>query len=72
MLTDRGEHGQHGGGDLQEHLPPMADELARLLKQEPAHGLRARALKLSAERDAAKAQIYIVGQHADGEESRIG
>jgi len=31
-LTDRREHVQHGGADLQKHLPAMPHDLARRLK----------------------------------------
>ena len=43
--------------DLQERLPAMPDDLARGLKQPPAHGLHLCALPLFAERNAAKTQI---------------
>src|SRR5271168_95533 len=43
-LADRGEHVQHGGADLQENLPAVAHDLARGLKQPPAHGLHLRTL----------------------------
>src|SRR6266853_3718735 len=43
-LADRGERVQHGGADLQEHLPTMAHDLARGLKQPPSHGLHLRTL----------------------------
>src|SRR5664279_273395 len=38
-LADRRKHIQHGGADFQKHLAAMADDLARRLKQPPAHRL---------------------------------
>jgi hypothetical protein len=38
-LADRRKHLQHGRADLQEHLSAMPYDLARRLKQPPAHGL---------------------------------
>jgi hypothetical protein len=46
----------------------MADDLARRLKQPPAHGLHFRTLPSTTKRLGAKAEIQIVGQRADGEE----
>src|SRR5277367_1827011 len=71
-LADRGEHVQHGGADLQENLPAVAHDLARGLKQPPAHGLHLRTLPSASKRIGAKAKIQIVGQHPDGEEDRVG
>src|SRR6202051_2720151 len=71
-LADRGEHVQHGGADLQENLPAVAHDLARGLKQTPAHGLHLRTLPSTSKRIGAKAEIQIVGQHPDGEADRVG
>ena len=72
MLADRGEQVQHGGADLQEHLPAMADDLARRLKQPPAHGLHLRTLPSASKGIGAKAEIQIVGQRPDGKEDGVG
>src|SRR5271169_7028294 len=59
-LADRGEHVQHGGADLQENLPAVAHDLARGLKQPPAHGLHLRTLPSASKCVGAKAEIQIV------------
>lgn len=71
-LADRSKYIQHGGADLQKQLPAMANDFARRLKQPPAHGLHLRAFPSLTERNAAEAQIQIVGQRADGEEHGVG
>lgn len=68
MVADGSEGGQHGGTDFQPDLPAVANDLARRLKQAPAHGLHLRAFPAASERIGAKAAIEIVGQHADGKE----
>jgi hypothetical protein len=50
----------------------MPHDLARRLKQPPAHGLHLCVLPSASERHAAKPKIQIVGQHTDCEEHGVG